>query len=166
MSPHKLLHPRQCLYIQDANSRAVLLRGVSRKSLNKPGLHTRVSLYAGHRITVQCVGYVFKKHVHGLTPSSFCVCRTPTVTQYYCDVCGVFATSEEQLVMHNEGKKHKRTVALKELTEGHVRSGPSDAIAGGDAAQTGALPLCCNIGNCRGPGVLAQVTSLLGWPRL
>lgn len=52
------------------------------------------------------------------------VCRTPTVTQYYCEVCGVFATSEEQLVMHNEGKKHKRTLALMELTHGHLPASP------------------------------------------
>ena len=50
--------------------------------------------------------------------------RTPTVTQYYCEVCGVFATSEEQLVMHNEGKKHKRTLALMELTHGHLPASP------------------------------------------
>lgn len=59
------------------------------------------------------------------------------MTQYYCEVCGVFATSEEQLVMHNEGKKHKRTVALKELTEGHLPIGPTDADA--QSPQTGEL---------------------------
>jgi len=42
----------------------------------------------------------------------------------------VFATSEEQLVMHNEGKKHKRTVALKELTHGHLAGTPTDSAAG------------------------------------
>jgi hypothetical protein len=42
----------------------------------------------------------------------------------------VFATSEEQLVMHNEGKKHKRTVALKELTHGHLPSTPTDSATG------------------------------------
>ena len=42
----------------------------------------------------------------------------------------MFATSEEQLVMHNEGKKHKRTVALKELTHGHLPTGPGDSITG------------------------------------
>ena len=94
------------------------------------------------------MGCVFEKHAADTEPITFCVCRTPTVTQYYCDVCGVFATSEEQLVMHNEGKKHKRTVALKELTEGHLPSGPLDA----GAAQPGALPYSCKIGDCRGQG--------------
>lgn len=56
--------------------------------------------------------------------------RTPTATQFYCEVCGVFATSEEQLVMHNEGKKHKRTVALKELTHGHLPSTPPNSTTG------------------------------------
>lgn len=32
----------------------------------------------------------------------------------------MFATSEEQLVMHSEGKKHKRTLALRELTHAHL----------------------------------------------
>ena len=85
-------------------------------------------------------------------PNSFGVYRTPTVTQYYCDVCGVFATSEEQLVMHNEGKKHKRTVALKELTEGHLPAGPLDEGADGDAIQTGVLPQFCKLGDCRRGG--------------
>lgn len=74
---------------------------------------------------------------HRFTLKTVCMCRTPTVTQYYCEVCGVFATSEEQLVMHNEGKKHKRTVALKELTEGHLPTGPADADA--QAPPTGEL---------------------------
>ena len=95
-----------------------------------------------------CMGCVFEKHAAYTEPITFCVCRTPTVTQYYCDVCGVFATSEEQLVMHNEGKKHKHTVALKELTEGHLPSGSLDA----GAAQPGALPYSCKIGDCRGQG--------------
>ena len=42
----------------------------------------------------------------------------------------MFATSEEQLVMHNEGKKHKRTVALKELTHGHLAGTPIHSAAG------------------------------------
>ena len=42
----------------------------------------------------------------------------------------MFATSEEQLVMHNEGKKHKRTVALKELTHGHLAGAPTDSATG------------------------------------
>ena len=92
-------------------------------------------------------------------------CRTPTVTQYYCDVCGVFATSEEQLVMHNEGKKHKRTVALKELTEGHLPSGPPGADGDGDAAQTGALPLFCKKGDCRGR-VGGSSPVLKGWAQM
>lgn len=58
------------------------------------------------------------------------MCRTPTVTQYYCEACGVFATSQEQLVMHNEGKKHKRTLALQELTHSHLPTAP-DAPMGG-----------------------------------
>ena len=108
--------------------------------LHKP-THTWHCLYQG--TTVRCVGCDFEKQAKDLTPNILCGCRTPTVTQYYCDVCGVFATSEEQLVMHNEGKKHKRTVALKELTEGHLPSGPSNtgADADGEAAQTGALLL-------------------------
>ena len=48
----------------------------------------------------------------------------------------MFATSEEQLVMHNEGKKHKRTVALKELTHGHLAGTPTDSA-------TGQLPAIC-----------------------
>ena len=65
----------------------------------------------------------------GDVPSLF-LRRTPTATQFYCEVCGVFATSEEQLVMHNEGKKHKRSVALKELTHGHLPSIPPDSTTG------------------------------------
>ncbi|KAL0039591.1 hypothetical protein WJX77_002835 [Trebouxia sp. C0004] len=63
--------------------------------------------------------------------------RTPTATHFYCEVCGVFATSEEQLVMHNEGKKHKRTVALKELTHGHLAGTPTDSATGGGVLLAG-----------------------------
>lgn len=63
----------------------------------------------------------------------------------------MFATSEEQLVMHNEGKKHKRTVALKELTHGHLAGTPTDSAAGQLPAthciespmQSAALSLLC-----------------------
>ena len=100
--------------------------------------HPTVSVYIECLLSrILCVRCLPNEPAHCFTLKTVCIRRTPTVTQYYCEVCGVFATSKEQLVMHNEGKKHKRTVALKELTEGHLPTGSPDADA--QAPQTGEL---------------------------
>lgn len=65
--------------------------------------------------------------------------KTPTATQFYCEVCEVFATSEEQLAMHNEGKKHKRTLALHQLTHPHLLPHSSRPDAGGAIASEDTL---------------------------
>ena len=65
----------------------------------------------------------------------------------------MFATSEEQLIMHNEGKKHKRTVALKELTQGHLHPPPADSTEDSDmAADTVGLPASGGHQQQNGPG--------------
>lgn len=92
---------------------------------------------AAHLHAAQRVMPFLRCIMHRLnSPDPDCVgfCRTPTATQFYCEVCGVFATSEEQLIMHNEGKKHKRTVALKELTQGHLSHHRADSAAALDAS--------------------------------
>ena len=89
------------------------------------GLAHRVAVMSAHPKGLSV--YLMYRNVKRL---GLDVYRTPTATQFYCEVCGVFATSEEQLVMHIEGKKHKRTVALKELTHGHLPAPPDDASSG------------------------------------
>lgn len=42
--------------------------------------------------------------------------------------------------MHNEGKKHKRTVALKELTRGHLSHHPADSAHEGTPPGAAAAP--------------------------
>ena len=61
--------------------------------------------------------------------------------------------------MHNEGKKHKRTVALKELTQGHLHHPPADSTEDSDmAADTVGLP-SGNPQQQNGPGLDANTTA-------
>jgi hypothetical protein len=68
-------------------------------------------------------------------PSTLCRAQ-PLVTPYFCALCGLYATSEEQLRMHMLGKRHTRMAALTRQrgAQGMVAAAPSGAATPQSAA--------------------------------
>ena len=56
------------------------------------------------------------------------------VTPFYCPPCGLYATSKEQLAVHQLGKRHARMAALARARMGL----PPDAGEGGGGEEGGA----------------------------
>lgn len=59
----------------------------------------------------------------------------PLVTPYYCAMCGLYATSEEQLRMHMLGKRHTRMTHLHRQRMAGAAAAAVSALGEGGAAS-------------------------------
>ena len=66
----------------------------------------------------------------------------------HCGTCKVTATSEEQLAIHLEGKKHKRHLAISELK--HTDSGTAEVEGAAPEAES---DLHCNLCDVTAPTI-------------
>jgi glutamate dehydrogenase/leucine dehydrogenase len=68
------------------------------------------------------------------------VCRP---TEYPCEVCSVVASSEEQLALHKDGKRHRKHLAMAEVLAGEQQEEQQEA--GEKASSTDGSELHCGL---------------------
>ncbi|KAK9814337.1 hypothetical protein WJX72_004126 [[Myrmecia] bisecta] len=77
----------------------------------------------------------------GLGPMPETLPRQPQAeTPFYCELCNVYATGEDQLAMHFEGKKHQRHVSLREVQQGGAVLLPRGTSAASSSSGGAAAP--------------------------